>query len=163
MAEVDSEVEPTTVEELEPTTVTEIETNTQEFHPIILVFSCNWCSYTSADLAGINRFRYPSNIRIIRFMCSGRIEPDFIMRAFEYGADGVVVSGCRLGECHYISGNHKAKDRIEMTHQLLDIMGLGAVRLRMEWITAAEGQKFANIMQEFTNDIIALGPNPIKN
>ena len=135
----------------------------RDFIPTILVFSCNWCSYTSADLAGVNRFRYPSNIRIIRFMCSGRIEADFIMRAFEYGADGVIVSGCKLDECHYISGNYKAKDRIEMTHKLLEIMGLGAARLRVEWITASEGQKFANIMQEFTNDIIAMGPNPIKN
>jgi coenzyme F420-reducing hydrogenase delta subunit len=132
------------------------------FIPTILVFSCNWCSYTSADLAGVNRLRYPSNIRIIRFMCSGRIEPDFIMRAFEYGADGVIVSGCKLDECHYISGNYKALDRVEMTQKLLDLIGLGAERLRAEWMTAAEGHKFARIMKEFTKEIMIMGPNPMK-
>jgi heterodisulfide reductase subunit A len=132
------------------------------FVPTILVFSCNWCSYTSADLAGVNRLRYPSNTRIIRFMCSGRIEPDFIMRAFEYGADGVIVSGCKLDECHYISGNYKALDRVEMTQKLLDLIGLGAGRLRAEWMTAAEGHKFAKIMEEFTKEIMAMGPNPMK-
>jgi heterodisulfide reductase subunit A len=144
---------------VEPTMET---TSKIAFIPTILVFSCNWCSYTSADLAGVNRLRYPSNTRIIRFMCSGRIEPDFIMRAFEYGADGVIVSGCKLDECHYISGNYKAKDRVEMTQKLLDMMGLGTGRLRVEWMTAAEGHKFARIMDEFTQQIIAMGPNPMK-
>lgn len=156
-----------------PTTVGEIQTESKDqpspeadatvkpesdFEPVILAFSCNWCSYTSADLAGVNRFFYPSNVRIIRFMCSGRIEPDFIMHAFENGADGVIVSGCKLGECHYISGNEKAQKRLEMTGKLLDLLGLGAERLDSIWISAAEGAKFASYMNEFVDKVRELGP-----
>jgi F420-non-reducing hydrogenase iron-sulfur subunit len=130
----------------------------KNFEPIVLAFSCNWCSYTSADLAGVNRFFYPANVRVIRFMCSGRIEPDFIMRAFETGADGVIVSGCKLGECHYISGNEKAQKRLEMTQKLLDLLGLGAERLGSVWISAAEGAKFAEYMTDFVEKIKKLGP-----
>jgi coenzyme F420-reducing hydrogenase delta subunit len=133
------------------------------FEPTILVFSCSWCSYTSADLAGINRIRYPPNIRIIRFMCSGRIEPDFIFRAFECGADGVIVSGCKLGECHYKTGNEKAKSRVEMSHKLMERVGIDPLRLQTTWMTAAEANKFASVMNEFYNYIIELGPNPLKN
>ena len=131
------------------------------FEPNIITFSCNWCSYTSADLAGINRYRYPSNVNIVRFMCSGRIEPEFIMKAFEYGADGVMVTGCKLDECHYISGNFRAKERIETTQQILDMIGLGAERLGVEWLSASEGEKFANTLNEFVDKIKALGPNPL--
>ncbi len=133
-----------------------------DFEPIVLAFSCNWCSYTSADLAGINRFFYPANVRVIRFMCSGRIEPEFIMEAFEYGADGVIVSGCKLGECHYISGNEKAQKRLEMTGKLLDLLGIGSERLGSVWISAAEGAKFADYMNEFVDKIRKLGPSPAK-
>lgn len=133
-----------------------------DFEPIVLAFSCNWCSYTSADLAGVNRFHYPACVRVIRFMCSGRIEPDFIMRAFENGADGVIVSGCKLGECHYISGNEKAQRRLDMTGQLLDLMGINADRLGSVWISAAEGAKFANYMNEFVDKIRTMGPSPSK-
>ncbi|WP_455392605.1 hydrogenase iron-sulfur subunit [[Eubacterium] cellulosolvens] len=129
---------------------------------MVLAFSCNWCSYTSADLAGINRFFYPANVRVIRFMCSGRIEPEFIMEAFEYGADGVIVSGCKLGECHYISGNEKAQKRLEMTGKLLDLLGIGSERLGSVWISAAEGAKFADYMNEFVDKIRKLGPSPAK-
>jgi heterodisulfide reductase subunit A len=132
-----------------------------EFEPKILAFSCNWCSYTSADLAGINRYRYPHNVNIVRFMCSGRIEPELIMKSFEYGADGVIVTGCKLDECHYISGNYRAKERIETTQHLLNMIGLGAERLRAEWLSAAEGEKFAKTMNEFVEQIKALGPNPL--
>lgn len=134
----------------------------ENFEPKILAFSCNWCSYTSADLAGINRYSYPHNINIVRFMCSGRIEPEFIMKAFEYGADGVIVTGCKLDDCHYISGNYRAKDRIEITQNLLDMIGLGAERLGTEWLSAAEGEKFAKTMNEFVERIKDLGPNPMK-
>ena len=134
-----------------------------DFEPVILAFSCNWCSYTSADLAGVNRFFYPSNVRLIRFMCSGRIEPDFIMHAFENGADGIIVSGCKLGECHYISGNEKAQKRLEMTGKLLDLLGLGAERLGSVWISAAEGAKFASYMNEFVDKVRELGPVFNKN
>lgn len=134
-----------------------------DFEPIILAFSCNWCSYTSADLAGVNRFHYPACVRVIRFMCSGRIEPDFIMRAFECGADGVIVSGCKLGECHYISGNEKAQKRLDMTGKLLDLLGFGAERLGSVWISAAEGAKFASYMNEFVDKIKTMGPSPTKS
>ncbi|UCE39663.1 MAG: hydrogenase iron-sulfur subunit [Thermoplasmata archaeon] len=132
-----------------------------EFEPKIIAFSCNWCSYTSADLAGINRYKYPSCVNIIRFMCSGRIEPEFIMKAFEYGADGVMVTGCKLDDCHYISGNLRAKERIETTQQILDMLGLGSGRLRGEWLSASEAEKFAQTMNEFVEQIKALGPNPL--
>ena len=152
-----------------PKTKPEFQANTDDtakidtgFEPIILAFSCNWCSYTSADLAGVNRFFYPSNVRVIRFMCSGRIEPDFIMHAFENGVDGVIVSGCKLGECHYISGNEKAQKRLEMTGKLLDLLGIGADRLGSVWISAAEGAKFASYMNEFVDRIRELGPSPAK-
>jgi coenzyme F420-reducing hydrogenase delta subunit len=131
------------------------------FEPKILVFSCNWCSYTSADLAGINRYTYPHNINIVRFMCSGRIEPEFIMKAFEYGADGVIVTGCKMDECHYISGNYRAKERIEMTRTLMDIIGLDSRRLATEWLSASEGKKFAETMNQFVEKIKRLGPNPL--
>lgn len=134
----------------------------KDFDPKILAFSCNWCSYTSADLAGINRYRYPPNVNVVRFMCSGRIEPEFIMKAFEYGADGVIVTGCKLDECHYISGNYRAKERIETTQHILDMVGIGSERLRAEWLSASEGEKFANTMNEFVEQIRALGPNPMK-
>ncbi len=133
-----------------------------DFEPKILVFSCNWCSYTSADLAGINRYTYPPNVNIIRFMCSGRIEPELIMKAFEYGADGIIVTGCKLDECHYISGNYKAKERIETTQILMDMIGLESQRLAVEWLSAAEGKKFARTMNEFVETIKSLGPNPMR-
>ena len=114
------------------------ETFLKSFEPKILAFSCNWCSYTSADLAGINRYKYPHNVNIVRFMCSGRIEPEIIMKAFEYGADGVIVKGCRLDECHYISGNYRAKERIETTQHLLDMKGIGAGRLSVAWLRDQE-------------------------
>ena len=132
------------------------------YEPIVLAFSCNWCSYTSADLAGVNRIHYPANVHVIRFMCSGRIESDFIMRAFECGADGVIVSGCKLGECHYISGNEKAQKRLDMTGRLLDLLGIGADRLGSVWISAAEGAKFANYMNEFVEKIRTMGPSICK-
>ena len=133
-----------------------------DFEPIVLAFSCNWCSYTSADLAGVNRLFYPANVRVIRFMCSGRIEPDFIMRAFENGADGVIVSGCKLGECHYKTGNEKAQRRLDLTGKLLDLLGIGSGRLGSVWISAAEGAKFASYMNEFVDKIRAMGPSPAK-
>jgi heterodisulfide reductase subunit A len=153
---------PTLSEQQKPETATAAKPRT-DFEPVVLAFSCNWCSYTSADLAGVNRFFYPANVRVIRFMCSGRIEPDFIMRAFECGADGVIVSGCKLGECHYISGNEKAQRRLDMTGKILDLLGFGADRLGSVWISAAEGAKFASYMNEFVDKIRTLGPVPTKD
>ncbi len=149
-------------EKKEKVEVAPLKGSKENFEPKILVFSCNWCSYTSADLAGINRYKYPHNINIVRFMCSGRIEPEIIMKAFEYGADGVIVTGCKLDECHYISGNYRAKERIETTQILMDLIGLDSRRLQAEWLSAAEGKKFAETMKDFVKQIKTLGPNPLR-
>ena len=132
------------------------------FDPRIVAFCCNWCSYAGADLAGVSRFQYPPNARVIRVMCSGRVEPYFVLRALELGADGVLITGCHIGDCHYISGNEEAQKRMEMTMELLDKLGLGRDRMRLEWVSASEGQKFARTMTEFTEQIRKLGPNPIQ-
>jgi F420-non-reducing hydrogenase iron-sulfur subunit len=131
------------------------------WEPNIVAFCCNWCSYAGADLAGVSRFQYPPNVRVIRVMCSGRIEPQFILRALELGADGVLVCGCHIGDCHYIAGNEQAEKRMKMTAELLDILGIGQDRMRLEWISASEGEKFANVMTQFTEQIRKLGPNPL--
>ncbi|MEM2838564.1 MAG: hydrogenase iron-sulfur subunit [Thermoplasmata archaeon] len=131
------------------------------WEPNIVAFCCNWCSYAGADLAGVSRFQYPPNVKIVRVMCSGRVEPQFVLRALELGADGVLVCGCHIGDCHYIAGNEKAEKRMKMTAELLDILGIGHERMRLEWISASEGQKFADTMREFTEKIRALGPNPL--
>lgn len=118
--------------------------------PNIVTFLCNWCGYAGADLAGVSRYQYPTSIKIIRVMCSGRIDPVFILRAFENGADGVLVCGCHINDCHYISGNLKAEKRIEKTKQLLKLIGINPDRLHLEWVSAAEGAKFASVVKEFT-------------
>jgi F420-non-reducing hydrogenase iron-sulfur subunit len=134
----------------------------EEFEPSILVFCCNWCSYAGADLAGVSRLQYPVNVKVLRVMCSGRVDPYFVLRALELGADGVLITGCEIGDCHYISGNLKAKERIERLSKLLDQIGIGSERIRLEWIAASEGVKFAQVMEEFTNHIKNLGPSPLK-
>jgi Fe-S oxidoreductase/coenzyme F420-reducing hydrogenase delta subunit len=132
-----------------------------KFEPNIVAFCCNWCSYAGADLAGVSRMQYPPNARIIRVMCSGRVEPYFVLKSLELGADGVLVTGCHIGDCHYISGNEEAEKRMAVTMEVLDKLGLGRDRMRLEWISASEGQKFASTMKEFTERIRALGPNPL--
>ena len=132
-----------------------------EFEPRILMFACNWCSYAGADLAGISRKQYPSNIRIIRVMCSGRVEPLFVLSAFENGADGVLITGCHIGDCHYQSGNKKAEGMVENMKELLSTLGIGENRLRLEWISASEGNKFADVVADFTREMEVLGPNPL--
>lgn len=109
----------------------------------------------------MSRFQYPTNVKVIRVMCSGRVEPLFIVRALEMGADGVLIAGCHIGDCHYISGNEKAEKRMKMIAELLDILGIGHNRMRLEWISASEGEKFAETIKEFTEQIKALGPNPL--
>ncbi|MDD1764862.1 MAG: hydrogenase iron-sulfur subunit [Methanomassiliicoccales archaeon] len=133
-----------------------------DFEPKIVAFCCNWCSYAGADLAGVSRFQYPPNARIVRVMCSGRVEPQFILRAFELGADGVLVAGCHIGDCHYVSGNEKAQKKIEATKDLIDQLGIGSTRLRLEWISASEGSKFAETMKDFIEHLKGLGPNPLR-
>lgn len=131
------------------------------FEPNILTFCCNWCSYAAADLAGISRYQYPTNIRIVRVMCSGRIESTFILKAFKDGLDGVLVTGCHIGDCHYIDGNHKAKERMEFLITSMNKVGLKG-RLRLDWISAGEGRRFAEVIEEFTETIRELGPSPIQ-
>jgi heterodisulfide reductase subunit A len=129
------------------------------FNPEILVFCCNWCSYAGADLAGVSRFQYPPNMRIVRVMCSGRVDPSFILKAFKDGADGVLISGCHIGDCHYISGNEYAKERFEkLQSTIIKQLGINEKRVRLEWVSASEGKKFAELITEFTNDIKEMGP-----
>lgn len=132
------------------------------FEPKIIGFCCNWCAYAGADLAGINRNQYPVNIRMIRVMCSGTIDPLFIMKAFQKGADGVFIGGCHPGDCHYQSGNYKAQRRVILLKRAISELGLDPRRIRLEWVSAAEGQRFAKVITEFTEEIKKLGPNPLK-
>ena len=125
--------------------------------PKIVGFCCNWCSYAGADLAGISRYQYPSNIRIIRVMCSGRIDPFFLLWAFLEGADGVFVSGCHPGDCHYITGNLYAKERVENMKKSLSSIGIDSRRLTLEWISASEGKRFAQLITDFSELIKSLG------
>lgn len=135
----------------------------KQFEPRIIGFLCNWCSYAGADLAGVSRIQYPPNIRIIRVMCSGRIDPSFVLEAFKDGADGVLVAGCHLpSDCHYISGNFKALRRISLLKDVLKEFGIEPERLRLEWISASEGDKFAAVVKDMTEQVRKLGPIPIK-
>ena len=130
-----------------------------EFEPKILGFLCNWCCYAGADLAGVSRYQYPTNIRIIRVMCSGRVDPAFILRAFSNGMDGVFVGGCWLGECHYVTeGNHDALSVMHICKKLLEQIGVNPERLRLEWVSASEGIRFAEVMTDFTGKLKELGP-----
>jgi F420-non-reducing hydrogenase iron-sulfur subunit len=134
--------------------------NVKDFEPRILAFACNWCSYAGADLAGVSRFQYDPSIRIIRVMCSGRIDPGLILNAFNSGVDGVLVSGCHPGDCHYITGNEKAEKTMDMTMELIQTLGLDSRRLKLQWISAAEGQKFAESIDEFVESIKKMGRSP---
>jgi F420-non-reducing hydrogenase iron-sulfur subunit len=135
---------------------------TTEYEPKLVGFLCNWCSYAGADLAGVSRFQYPPNLRIIRVMCSGRVHPAHILEAFRDGADGVLVAGCHIPtDCHYISGNFKAQRRIAMVKRLMEQLGIDPERLRLEWISAAEGDKFAKTIREMTEDLKRLGHSPV--
>lgn len=127
------------------------------FRPNILCFCCSWCSYAGADLAGVSRFQYPPTIRIVRVMCSGRVEPAFILEAFKDGVDGVLVTGCHIGDCHYLKGNEFAKERIERYQKVLKILGLEK-RFKLEWVSASEGKRFSDLITEFSSEIKELGP-----
>ena len=128
------------------------------FEPKIIAFLCTWCSYTGADTAGIARLKSPANIRAIRVPCSGRVAPEWIMKAFDQGADGVLVLGCHIGECHYESGNHRAAKRIPVLQELMAYAGLEPERLRLDWVSASEGERYSRITTEFTEAVRALGP-----
>lgn len=128
------------------------------FEPKLVGFLCNWCSYTGADLAGTARMTYAPNIRIIRVMCSGRVDPQFVLKAFAQGADGVLISGCHPGDCHYQEGNYKALRRAKLLSKMLEQFGIEKERFRLEWVSAAEGVKFQQVCNEFTEQIRKLGP-----
>ena len=128
------------------------------WEPRILGFLCNWCSYAGADLAGVSRFQYPSTVRIIRVMCSARVEPAFVLRALMRGLDGVLVLGCHFGDCHYMSGNYRCRDRMEVIKELLNIVGIEPQRLHVGWVSAAEGQQFAQTVASFTDQLTDIGP-----
>lgn len=134
----------------------------KEWKPNIVGFACKWCCYAGADLAGTSRIEYPANIRIIRLMCTGRIDPTFILQAFLEGVDGVFIGGCHPGDCHYQSGNYKALRCIQLTKQMLNQFGIEPERLHLEWISASEGKLFADTISVFTEKIASLGPNPLK-
>jgi len=131
---------------------------TETFEPVIIGFTCNWCSYRAADLAGTARIKYPPNVRLIRLMCSGRLDPTFVFKALASGADGVMISGCHPGECHYIDQNYKALRRFHLMRRTLTAMGLEPNRIRLVWASAAEGAKFASEVAAFVEEIKALGP-----
>ena len=128
------------------------------WQPRIVGFFCNWCTYTAADLAGVSRLKYAPNIRIIRLMCSGRIDPQFIADALAKGADGVLIGGCHIGDCHYVEGNHKTLRRFIMLKKMLTDMGIEEQRVRIEWISASEGERVRTVINEMVEQIRALGP-----
>jgi F420-non-reducing hydrogenase iron-sulfur subunit len=132
------------------------------FEPKILGFFCNWCTYAGADLAGVSRLQYPPNIRVIRVMCSGTVSPHHVLRAFQKGADGVLIGGCHIGDCHYLRGNFMTIKRITFLQELLKFTGFEAERLHLEWISAAEGPKLAQTVRDFTEKIRKMGPSRLK-
>ena len=130
----------------------------QPFEPKIVGFLCNWCSYAGADLAGVSRFQYPPNIRVIRVMCSGRVDPTMVVRAFTRGVDGVMILGCHPGDCHYATGNYYARNRAQVLAQLFGAVGLSPDRFLLDWVSAGEGERFATLVSTFTERVRALGP-----
>lgn len=129
-----------------------------DFEPKIIGFLCNWCSYAGADLAGTSRMKYAPNVRVVRVMCSGRMEPVFVLKAFQSGADGVLVCGCHPGDCHYVEGNYSAQRRISLLKKMLGQLGIEEERLRLEWVSASEGERFAEIVNDMTAQVKVLGP-----
>ncbi len=134
---------------------------TKQFEPKIVVFACNWCSYPAADAAGINRLQYPANVRIIRTMCMGRVDPGFVLKALAMGADGVLVSGCHFEDCHYSFGARKAAEQYEKLKKIVNLLGIEDGRIRQEFISAAEFPKFARVMKEMVAQVKKLGPSPL--
>jgi len=131
-----------------------------DYEPKIIAFCCNWCSYAGADLAGTSRTQYPPNVRIIRVMCSGMVHPNLVIEALTKGADGVLICGCHIGDCHYIEGNHRTEKRAEAIELMLEDFGLEYERFRLEWVSASEGAKFAQVVTEMVEDLKAVGPSP---
>ena len=134
-----------------------------EFEPKVIGFLCNWCSYAGADLCGVSRYQYPTNIRAVRVMCSTRISPHLVLDLFRAGADGILLGGCHIGDCHYISGNYYTEKRVRLMKKLLEESGLEPERLRLEWVSASEGEKFSKVVSEFTEHVRKLGPSKVKS
>ncbi len=134
----------------------------RDFEPRIIGFLCNWCSYAGADLAGTSRVQYPPNINVVRVMCSSRVNPLLVLKAFQKGADGVLIAGCHPGECHYVNGNYYTRRRFAVMKGLLEYAGIPKERLRVEWVSASEGMKFARIVEEMSRDLKELGPIKFK-
>lgn len=133
----------------------------EKFEPKIVAFLCNWCAYSGADLAGVSRLKYPPNMVPIRVMCSGRVDPQFILEAFRSGADGVFIGGCHTpSDCHYVNGNFKTYKRKILLEKMLEQIGINPKRLRLEWVSASEGKKFADVTSDFVSEIQKLGPIP---
>jgi len=131
---------------------------TEQFEPVIIGFTCNWCSYRAADMAGTARIKYPPNVRLIRLMCSGRLDPTFVLKALSGGADGVLITGCHPGECHYLEQNYKALRRYRLLRRMVIQMGIEPERIKLVWASAAEGVQLAREISEFVAEIQALGP-----
>ena len=139
-------------------TAVPVSTTKRDFEPKIIAFVCTWCTYAGADLAGTSRMHYPANVRVVKFPCTGRIDPVFILRAFQKGADGVLVSGCHPGDCHYMAGNFHARRRFAAFRQLLDFVGVDLNRLQFSWVSAAEGGKWVEVVTVLTERVRELGP-----
>ncbi len=131
----------------------------EEFQPTIIAFVCNWCTYTAADLAGTSRLSYPPNVRLIRMMCTGMVDPKYVIKALLEGADAVLISGCHPGDCHYINGNYKARRRVKLLKEILPRFGFEEGRVKLTWIGASEGVDFAATIKEMVGEIKGLGPN----
>ena len=134
----------------------------QPYEPLIIAFACNWCSYAGADLAGVSRLQYPPNVRMIRVMCSGMVHPNLVVDAFTKGADGVLICGCHPGDCHYLDGNVMAQRRADAIKVMLQDFGIEQERFRLEWVSASEGARFAQVMREFTEQVRRAGPSPYR-
>ena len=134
----------------------------EDFEPKILGILCNWCTYAGSDLAGTSRIQYPPNVRVIRVMCTGRIDPSFVMEAFSLGADAVLISGCHIGDCHYIAGNYKARRRIALTRKVVEQFGIDPRRLKMTFVSASEGALWAEVVKDMVNTVKKLGPSPVQ-
>jgi F420-non-reducing hydrogenase iron-sulfur subunit len=134
----------------------------EEFEPLIVAFCCNWCSYAGADLAGTSRFEYPTNIRIIRVMCTGRVDPTLVLETLRVGADGIIIAGCHPGDCHYQKGNYMMEKRFDYIKKAVKSIGIEPGRVKLEWVSASEGAKFAALVREMTEQIKRLGPSPFR-
>ncbi|HEX7392444.1 MAG TPA: hydrogenase iron-sulfur subunit [Thermoplasmata archaeon] len=134
-----------------------------DFNPTILAFCCNWCSYAGADLAGVSRLQMPPNVHVVRVMCSASVKPEYVLKAISQGIDGVLVLGCHIGDCHYMTGNHRTAKRIPVVQKVLKEAGIDEKRLRLDWVSASEGEKFQTVITEFVNDVKKLGPSPMRS